>query len=121
MLPEEHKPRAAMVIDIDSTSHVQSGSKIEGCAFKYKDEWGLYSEVAFDELGLCHGVELAAGNTKPGSTCVPMIGRCFFGLKFTDEKCFRADSAYCWQEPLKSESAERHPQFAIGCGYHECF
>src|SRR4051794_40434679 len=40
--PEEHKPRAAMVIDIDSTSHVQTGSLIEGCAFNYKDEWGLY-------------------------------------------------------------------------------
>lgn len=100
--PEEHKPREAMVIDIDSTSHVQSGSQIEGCAYNYKDEWGLYSEVAFDELGLCHGVELAPGNTKPGSTCVPMIERCFSGLKFTDEKYFRADSAYCWQEPLRA-------------------
>jgi hypothetical protein len=102
MPPEEHKPRAAMVIDIDSTSHVQTGSKIEGCAFNYKDEWGLYSEMAFDELGFCHGVELAAGNTKPGSTCVPMIERCFSGLKFTDEKYFRTDSAYCWQEPLRA-------------------
>ena len=100
--PEEHKPREAMVIDIDSTSHVQSGNQIEGCAYNYKDEWGLYSEVAFDELGLCHGVELAPGNTKPGSTCVPMIERCFSGLKFTDEKYFRADSAYCWQEPLRA-------------------
>lgn len=100
--PEEHKPRPAPVIDIDSTSHVQTGSQIEGCAFNYKDEWALYSEVAFDELGFCHGVELLPGNTKPGSTCVPMIERCFSGLKFGEEKYFRADSAYCWQEPLRA-------------------
>jgi len=100
--PQEHKPRPSPVIDIDSTSHVQTGSQIEGCAFNYKDEWGLYSEVAFDELGLCHGVELRPGNTKPGSTCVPMIERCFSGLKFGEEKYFRADSAYCWQDPLRA-------------------
>lgn len=100
--PKEHKPRQAPVIDIDSTQHEQTGEKIEGCAFNYKDQWGLYSEVAFDELGFCHGVELLPGNTKPGSTCVPMIERCFSGLKFAEEKYFRADSAYCWQEPIKA-------------------
>ena len=100
--PQAHKPKPAMVIDIDSTSHEQTGEKIEGCSFNYKDQWGLYSEVAFDELGFCHGVELLPGNTKPGSTCVPMIERCFSGLKFNDEKYFRADSAYCWQDPLKA-------------------
>jgi hypothetical protein len=99
--PEEHKP-GPLIIDVDSTSHVQTGSQIEGCAFNYKDEWGLYSEVAFDELGFCHGIELAAGNTKPGSTCVPMIERCFSGLQFTKEKYFRADAAYCWQDPLRA-------------------
>jgi hypothetical protein len=100
--PEEHKPRAALTIDIDSTDHEQTGEKIEGCAYNYKGHWGLYSEVAYDELGFCHGVELAAGNTKPGSTCVPLIERCFAGLKFSDEKYLRADAAYCWQDPLQT-------------------
>lgn len=100
--PPEHKPRESIVIDVDSTSHEQTGEKIEGCAWNYKDQWGLYSEVAFDELGFCHGVELAPGNTKPGSTCVPMIERCFSGLKFGEEKYFRADSAYCWQDPIRA-------------------
>ena len=100
--PEEHKPNPALTIDIDSTDHEQTGEKIEGCAWNYKDHWGLYSEVAYDELGFCHGVELAPGNTKPGSTCVPMIERCFSGLKFGEEKYFRADSAYCWSDPIRT-------------------
>jgi hypothetical protein len=100
--PEEYKPSAAPTIDMDSTSHEQSGEKIEGCAYNYKNIWGLYSEVAYDELGFCHGVELKAGNTKPGSTCVPFIEHCFSGYKFTDEKYFRADSAYCWKDPLET-------------------
>lgn len=31
-----------------------------------------------------------------------MIERCFSGLKFSDEKYLRADSAYCWQDPIKA-------------------
>jgi hypothetical protein len=100
--PLEHKPRESLVIDMDSTAHEQSGEKIEGCAYNYKGTWGLYSEVAFDELGFCHGVELRAGNTKPGSTCVPLIEHCFSGLKYGDEKYFRGDSAYCWEEPVRA-------------------
>ena len=100
--PQEHKPNQALIIDMDSTPHEQSGEKIEGCAYNYKNIWGLYSEVAFDELGFCHGVELAPGNTKPGSTCVPLIEHCFSGLKFGEEKYFRGDSAYCWREPIET-------------------
>ena len=100
--PVEFKPKQAMVIDIDSTDHVQTGEKIEGCAYNYKGNWGLYSEVAFDELGFCHGVTLAPGNTKPGSTCVPLIEQCFSGMKFSEEKFFRADSAYCWEDPIRT-------------------
>jgi hypothetical protein len=100
--PSEHKPSKALVIDMDSTSHEQTGEKIEGCAWNYKDEWGLYSEVAYDELGFCHGTTLAPGNTKPGSTCVPLIEHCFSGMKFSDEKFFRADSAYCWELPIRT-------------------
>jgi hypothetical protein len=100
--PPEHKPRVGIVIDMDSTCHEQTGKKMEGCAWNYKSQWGLYSEVAFDELGFCHGVELRPGNTKPGSTCVPLIDQVFSGLKFTDEKYFRADSAYCWSDPIQT-------------------
>ena len=100
--PPQYKPSAALTIDMDSTHHEQHGKLIEGADWNYKGIWGLYSEVAYDELGFCHGVQLGAGNTKPGSTCVPLIEHCFAGLKFSDEKYFRADSAYCWEGPLQS-------------------
>jgi hypothetical protein len=100
--PEQYKPNQALVIDMDSTDHEQHGKEMEGLAWNYKGVWGLFSEVAYDELGFCHGVQLAPGNTKPGFTCVPLIQHCFSGLKFTDEKYFRADSAYCWEEPIRT-------------------
>ena len=100
--PEQYKPNPAFTIDMDSTEHLQHGQVMEGCAWNYKGNWGLYSEVAYDELGFCHGIQLGAGNTKPGSTCVPLIEHCFAGLKFTDEKYYRADSAYCWSDVIQT-------------------
>ena len=37
-LPAEYKPQD-LIIDIDSTSHVQHGEKMEGLAWNYKKEW----------------------------------------------------------------------------------
>jgi hypothetical protein len=102
VLPEEFRPSPAVTIDLDSTEHEQHGMKMEGLAKNYKGTWGLYSEVAFDELGLCHGVELAPGNTKPGSTCIPLLERCFAGMKFNEKKFLRADSAYCYQDVFRA-------------------
>jgi len=102
VLPEQYRPNEAITIDVDSTDHSQTGKKMEGLAWNYKKNWGLYSEVAYDELGLCHGVRLAAGNTKPGDGAAPFIESCFSGLKFTEKKFFRADSAYCYQDPIRT-------------------
>jgi len=101
VLPKDYKPSPALIIDMDSTDHEQSGNKMEGLARNYKGTWGLYSEVAYDELGFCHGVQLAPGNTKPGSTAGPLIEHCYSGLKFTEKKFFRADSAYCYENVIR--------------------
>ena len=61
VLPKEYKPSHALTIDMDSTDHQQHGKKMEGLAYNYKGTWGLYCEVAYDELGFCHGVTLSAG------------------------------------------------------------
>jgi len=100
--PDEFKPKQAITIDMDSTDHEQHGKKMEGLAWNYKNVWGLYSEVAYDELGFCHGVQLAPGNTKPGSTALTLLEHCFSGLKFGEEKFFRADSAYCYEAVLRA-------------------
>ena len=102
VLPAEYKPSPDPIIDADSTGLEQEGEKMEGLAWNYKNEWGLYSEVAYDELGFCHYMQLGPGNTKPGSTCVPLIEQCFSGYKFSDKKFFRADSAYCWEDPIRA-------------------
>jgi hypothetical protein len=101
VLPEAFKPKKALTIDMDSSAHEQHGKKMEGLAYNYKGIWGLYSEVAYDELGFCHGVELKAGNTKPGSTAAPFIEKCFSGLTFQEEKFFRGDSAYCYEAVIR--------------------
>ena len=98
MLKKEFKPSLAPHLSIDSTGHVQSGKKMEGLAYNYKDEWGLDSQVIFDELGLCWDFELRSGNTKSGVGAAEQIRRAFSSYKFNDEKYLSGDAAYCNQE-----------------------
>jgi hypothetical protein len=76
-------PEAPIVIDMDSTSHVQSGTKMEGLAFNYKDEWCLDSLVAFDELGLAYNMALRPGNTFSSQGAALMIQQIFSQIKAT--------------------------------------
>jgi hypothetical protein len=100
MLKKEFKPSLAPRLSIDSTSHVQSGVKMEGLAYNYKDEWCLDSQVIFDELGMAWDMELRSGNTKSGVGAGTQIRRAFEAYKFTDEKYLSGDAAYCNQEVM---------------------
>ncbi len=106
-LPEEFKPKD-MVIDVDSTSHVQHGEKMEGLAFNYKNEWCLDSQVSFNSLGFCHGFQLRSGNTKSGVDAESLIRQSFEDYKtqvqrrYKFQDFFRADSAYCNQSIIKT-------------------
>ena len=102
MLKKQFKPSLAPHLRIDSTSHVQHGSKMEGLAYNYKDEWCLDSQVIFDELGFCWDLELRPGNTKSGVGAEAQISRAFASYRFSDEKYLSADSAYCNQEVMKT-------------------
>lgn len=102
MLKKEFKPSLAPHLSIDSTSHIQSGKKMEGLAYNYKDEWCLDSQVIFDELGFCWDMELRSGNTKSGHGASEQIRRAFSHYKFKDEKYLSGDSAYCFQEVIKT-------------------
>ena len=101
MLKKEFKPSLAPHLSIDSTGHVQSGKKMEGLAYNYKDEWGLDSQVIFDELGFAWNMELRPGNSKSGDGAPEQIKRAFSGYKFTDEKYLSGDAAYCFQDVIK--------------------
>lgn len=100
-LPEDRKPKA-LRLKIDTTSHEQSGEKMEGLAFNYKGKWCLDSQAIYDEFGLCYGKQLRAGNTGKGVGAVELIEHGFAHLKFQDEKYLSGDSAYCSQEPIKA-------------------
>lgn len=106
-LPDAFKPKD-LVIDVDSTSHVQHGEKMEGLAFNYKNEWCLDSQVSFNQLGFCHGFQLRPGNTKSGVDAESLIRQSFEDFKtqqtrrYKFQDFFRADSAYCHQSIIKT-------------------
>ncbi len=74
---------------------------MEGLDFNYLGQWCLDSQVIFDEMGLCYGVQLRPGNTKSGVDAVALITQAFSPWKFEDEKYLSADSAYCYQEVIR--------------------
>ena len=102
MLKKQFKPQLAPHLSIDSTAHLQSGVKMQGVAYNYKDEWCLDSQVIFDELGFAWDMELRSGNTKSGVGAGVQIRRAFFSYKFQDEKYLSGDAAYCNQEVMKT-------------------
>lgn len=51
------------ILDIDSTDSKQSGEKMEGLAFNHKNNWGLDSIVAFEQLGFEYWHDVRPGNT----------------------------------------------------------
>ena len=105
-LPEGKRPEK-FIIDMDDTHHIHYGEATEGLWFNYKGQWCLSSHVAFDQLGLCHGIELRSGNTKPGTGASDFIQRIFKDhrqqrlRKLEGLDYFRGDSAYCNQEVIK--------------------
>ena len=97
-----------LIIDMDSTYHEHFGEKIEGVAWNYKNEWSIETQVAFSNLGFCHFVQMRPGNTKSGTDAASAIERIFqdarsqLARKREGRDYFRADSAYCYQEVIRS-------------------
>lgn len=98
VLTEDKRPNEAIHASIDTTFHEQSGKKMEGLAFNYQGQWGLDSQVVFDELGLCYGFALRPGDVGNNVGSSAMIEQTFCGKKFAEEKFLSGDSAYCNQE-----------------------
>ena len=105
MLKKDHKPLLAPHLSIDSTMHIQHGSKMEGLAYNYEGKWGLDSQIIFDELGLCWNFRLRPGSTKSGVGACEQIKQAFANYKFSDEKYLSADSAYCNQDIITTNIA----------------
>ena len=109
-LPEDKKP-PNLVLDIDSTSHPQSGNKIEGVAWNYKKEWCLDTQEIFNQLGFCHSYSLRPGNTKSGVGAAEQVATSLMDPRTPRERRLkgdvfvRGDSAYCYQELIKEVSS----------------
>ncbi|MBC7533661.1 MAG: hypothetical protein H7318_19010 [Oligoflexus sp.] len=56
-------PNGDIVLDIDSTSHLQYGRKMEGLKFNYSGENCLDSLAVFDQFGLAHHLDVREGAT----------------------------------------------------------
>lgn len=103
---EQYRPKN-LIIDMDSTSHIHYGETIEGLAWNFKSEWCLDSQVSFNSLGFCHGLQLRPGNTKSGVNAPELIRLSFKDGKHQRQRrlegrdFFRADSAYCYQDVFK--------------------
>jgi hypothetical protein len=87
-------PSDPLVIDLDSTAHVQRGLKMEGVEWNYKKQWALDTLSAWDELGLCHGMELRSGRTFSSQGAPELIAKVFRHLKHGELKYLRCDSAF---------------------------
>lgn len=95
-------PDAPLILDMDSTSHVQSGRQIEGLGVNYKGENSLESLDSFDELGFSYGFRLREGATYSSVGAPGEIKRIFKHLKYTEEKHFRGDSAFCNEDVIQA-------------------
>ena len=95
-------PEAPVVLDMDGTSHVQSGKLIEGLGLNYKGENCLESLDSFDELGFCYGFRLREGGTFSAVGAPQEIDRIFRHLPYAEKKVFRADSAYCNEDVIRA-------------------
>lgn len=117
VLPSSQHPER-FIIDMDSTYHTSYGEAVEGVAYNYKNQWCLQSHLAFDQLGLCHGIELLPGNAKPGTGAADFIEKVFRDhrtqrvRRLEGSDFFRGDSAYCNQYVIK-KCLELGLQFTI--------
>lgn len=102
VLPQEFKPNPAPHLSLDATSHEQCAEKMEGLAWNYEGKWCLNSQVIFDELGLCYGMQLRDGNTGNGVGAVELIESAFAPWAKDDEKYLSADSGYCHEDVIRA-------------------
>lgn len=90
------RPKAKdFIVDLDSTSHVQSGKKIEGCAYNYKNEWCLDTLEAYDQFGFPLWMDLRPGNTFTANGAPSAINEIFKKVPKKQRRFLRVDSGYC--------------------------
>lgn len=89
-------------LSIDSTPHIQTGLKMEGLQYDYKNNWGLNSQNAYDQYGFSYGFQLRPGATYSGNGAGAMIRAILSKIPKNMKKRVRGDSAYCNLEVMNT-------------------
>ncbi len=87
---------------IDSTPHVQTGLKMEGLQYDYKNNWGLNSLNAYDQYGFSYGFQLRSGSTYSANGSGAMIRNILNKVPKGMKKKVRGDSAFCNLEVMNT-------------------
>jgi hypothetical protein len=96
------KRRSSITIKFDSTNHEQHGQKIEGAEFNYKNQFGLDSLVAFDELGFQYWSEVRPGATYTSNGVSEPIDAIFRRVPKYHRRYALADSGFCKSDFFKA-------------------
>ena len=99
-------------LSIDSTPHIQTGLKMEGLEYDYKNNWGLNSLNAYDQYGFSYGFQLRSGSTYSANGSGNMIRNIFNKVDSSMKKYLRADSAYCNLEVMNT-CINQNAKFAL--------
>jgi hypothetical protein len=89
-----HPDDLDFILTMDSTPHEQTGQKMEGVKWNYKNLWCLDSQNAYDQFGYSYGFDLRPGNTFSAEGSEVMIRQVFKKIPKNMKRYFRADSAY---------------------------
>ena len=91
-------PSGDLILDIDSTTHIQHGKKMEGLRVNYAGENSLESIEVFDQFGFCYHLEVREGATFTAQGAPDIISGLARMLKDPfryHHRYIRADSGYC--------------------------
>ena len=107
-----HPDDLNFILNMDSTPHEQTGLKMEGVDWNYKNLWCLDSQNAYDQFGYSYGFDLRKGNTYSAEGSEVMIRRIFKRIPKNMKRYFRADSAY-GRASVYNELLNANVNFAI--------
>lgn len=106
--PKDHD----LIIDLDSTPHLQYGKTIEGAEFNYAHKFCLDSLQAYDQHGFEYHVDVRPGNTFTSKGSHHVIRSIFRGAPRRLHRFMRGDSGFCNLEVMNA-CIDHHVDFVI--------
>lgn len=89
--PKDHD----LIIDIDSSSHVQHGKKMEGVEYNYASKFCLDSLQVYDQHGFKYHMDVRNGASHTAKGAHHVIRDIFKGAPRRLHRYMRGDSGYC--------------------------